>query len=256
MIEMRSERKLILGLLFIWTGNLFGSVSPFVAGEKLEYSLKWGFIPVGSAVMEVLPMRLKEGKNLQVIRFSVRTNDFADAFYKVRTEVESEVWEDFSKSYSYSKTQREGKTKRDVKVQFNYESLVAEYIENRGIRRTLTIPNRVFDPLAIAYFFRLFPIAENSTKTLPTCDGKRFMNIVVRTGESNYISVPAGKYKAVGTTPEMQNLSGVFKKSQDGILRVWYTVDNRRIPVKISSKVIVGSFTASLVKASGLVPKS
>ena len=56
-------------------------------------------------------MRLKEGKNLQAIRFSVRTNDFADAFYKVRTEVESEVSEDFSKSYSYSKTQREGKTK-------------------------------------------------------------------------------------------------------------------------------------------------
>jgi hypothetical protein len=82
------------------------------------------------------------------------------------------------------------------------------------------------------------------------------MNIVVRTGESDYISVPAGKYKAVGTTPEMKNLSGVFKKSPDGILRVWYTVDNRRIPVKISSKVIVGSFTASLVKASGLVPRS
>ena len=67
------------------------------------------------------------------------------------------------------------------------------------------------------------------------------------------MTVPAGKFKVVGTTPEMKNLSGVFKKSPDGILRVWYSADNRRLPVKISSKVVVGSFTASLVKTSGFV---
>ena len=36
------------------------------------------------------------------------------------------------------------------------------------------------------------------------------------------------------------------------MLRVWYSADNRRIPVKISSKVVVGNFTARLIKASGL----
>jgi hypothetical protein len=53
----------------------------------------------------------------------------------------------------------------------------------------------------------------------------------------------------------MKNLSGVFKKSPKGILRVWYSADNRRIPVKISSKVVVGSFTAQLLKARGLQKK-
>ena len=249
---MRINRNQILAFL-IWIGNLHGSDVPFISGERLEYSLKWGFIPVGSAVMEVLPTRKKQGENLQVIRFSVRTNDFADAFYKVRTVVESEVSEDFSKSYFYSKTQREGKTKRDVKVRFDYQRRVAEYVENNGESRTVEIQDPVFDPLAIAYFFRLNPIGENSQRVLPTCDGKRFMQIVVRTGPYDRMTVPAGKFKVVGTTPEMKNLSGVFKKSPDGILRVWYSADNRRLPVKISSKVVVGSFTASLVKTSGLV---
>jgi len=34
------------------------------------------------------------------------------------------------------------------------------------------------------------------------------------------------------------------------MLKVWYSDDERRVPVRVSSKVIVGSFTASLVKAT------
>jgi hypothetical protein len=45
-------------------------------------------------------------------------------------------------------------------------------------------------------------------------------------------------------------LRGVFKKSPDGILRVWYSLDELRLPVKISSKVVVGSFKAELTKSS------
>ena len=48
----------------------------------------------------------------------------------------------------------------------------------------------------------------------------------------------------------MENLGGVFNKSPDGLLKVWYSNDDRRIPVKVSSKVVVGSFTATLVKAN------
>jgi hypothetical protein len=50
----------------------------------------------------------------------------------------------------------------------------------------------------------------------------------------------------------MKTLSGVFKKSPKGILRVWYSNDKRRIPIKISSKVVVGSFTAKLKNAKSL----
>ena len=76
--------------------------------------------------------------------------------------------------------------------------------------------------------------------------------IKVRTGKVEKIWVPAGTYKAIGTVPEMKDLSGVFKKSPDGVLRIWYSADSLKIPVKISSKVIVGSFNARLVSAEGL----
>ena len=53
----------------------------------------------------------------------------------------------------------------------------------------------------------------------------------------------------------MKDLSGVFKKSPKGILRVWYSADERRIPLRISSKVIVGSFTAKLINAKNLLKR-
>ena len=64
------------------------------------------------------------------------------------------------------------------------------------------------------------------------------------------MSLPAGKISVIETVPAMENLGGVFNKSPDGLLKVWYSNDDRRIPVKVSSKVVVGSFTATLVKAN------
>ena len=233
---------------------LFGAEEvdlPFQSGETLTYDLKWGVFPVGSATMEV--HALDENQTRQhKLTFSVRTNNFADAFYKVRTNVTSVIDYPFRRSLRYEKSQREGKTKREIEVEFDYVSKEAKYHESKRLVSTIPIPEQVFDPLAIAYFFRLGELKPKSEMTLPTCDGRKFQDIKVRAGAVEKVRVPAGTFQAIGTIPEMKNLSGVFKKSPKGILRVWYSNDSRRIPVKISSKVVVGSFTARLTEAKGL----
>ena len=228
---------------------------PFQSGEILTYDLKWGIFPVGSATMEV-HAHLDENQTRQHrLTFSVRTNDFADAFYKVRTNITSVIDYPFQRSLRYEKSQREGKTKREIEVEFDYESKKAKYHESKRLVSMIPIPEQVFDPLAIAYYIRLGELKPKSETTLPTCDGRKFQNIKVRAGAVERVRVPAGIFQAIGTIPEMKNLSGVFKKSPKGILRVWYSNDFRRIPVKISSKVVVGSFTARLTEAKGLKQK-
>jgi hypothetical protein len=41
----------------------------------------------------------------------------------------------------------------------------------------------------------------------------------------------------------------VFKKSKNAKIKLWVTADSRRIPIKIKSKVKIGSFTGELVDA-------
>ena len=225
---------------------------PFQVGERLDYDLSWGFLPVGSAIIEVYSLEKVKEELCYLVRFSVRTNSFADKFYKVRTTIESVVSSDFKRSITYKKSQEEGRTKKNISVDFDYKQGIANYYQNGILVSGVSIPKQVFDPLSIAYFFRLNDLEPNKDITLPTCDGKSFRKIIVRTGQTKNITVPGGRFKVIETIPEMQNLRGVFKKSPDSILRVWYSTDKNRIPVKISSKVIVGSFNAKLKKSVGL----
>jgi hypothetical protein len=248
----------ILPILFFLSLSSFGLFAkadftlPFKVGEKLDYDLSWGFLPVGQATMEVHSLEEVNGELCYLVRFSVRTNSFADRFYKVRTTIESTVSSDFKKSIRYRKFQEEGKTKRNISVNFDYKEKKANYYQDGSLISSISIPSEVFDPLSIAYFFRLNILESNQEIALPTCDGKSYREIVVRTGPSKKVSVPDGIFDAIETIPEMQNLRGVFKKSPNSVLRVWYSKDKHQIPVKISSKVVVGSFNAKLKMASGL----
>ena len=222
---------------------------PFLPGEKLEYSLKWGFIPVGFATMEVSPRKDGDEEPWQ-IRFSVRTNNFADAFYKVRTNVFSEIDPSFTKTLFYGKNQLEGKTQKLVDVKFDYQKKHCQYTENKKDPIYVALNGKVFDPLSIVYAFRLYPVKEGDGRLISTCDGKKTLPVYISIGKKEKIRVPFGTFTANSATPEMKNLSGVFKKSPKGMLKVWYSCDEKRLPLLIKSKVVVGSFTAKLRKVS------
>ncbi len=245
-----------VALLFVSLGELFGKGNssdppslPFVLGERLEYDMKWGFFPVGSASMEVVAENPDLPDGPKVVRFAVRTNSFADTFYKVRTSVSSTLDPSFSRTLKYIKSQQEGSTHREILVEYDYEKGEARYLQEGSIPRITPIPGPVFDPLSIAYFFRLHPLVPGTQTKLPTCDGKRYREVIVGVGERKRIKLPLGEIYAIGTTPSMENLGGVFNKSPKGMLKVWYSDDSRRVPVRVSSKVIVGSFTATLRSA-------
>ncbi|MFP6899897.1 MAG: DUF3108 domain-containing protein [Opitutales bacterium] len=222
---------------------------PFAPGEKLSYQIKWGFFSVGSAVLETHPSEEVNGTLCHKISLTVKTNKFADAIYKVRTHAVSYVEKGFVRSILYRKKQLEGKTNRDVEIRFDYEKNIVRYF-NHGVEgESLKIPERIYDPLAITYLFRLEKAEQGKDRKLPTCDGKRVRQVEVEVGKEVSLKTPAGKYRAIEVSPAMENLRGVFKKSPGGFLRIWYSADARRIPVRMQSKVIVGSFVAKLTEA-------
>jgi len=63
------------------------------------------------------------------------------------------------------------------------------------------------------------------------------------------ISVDAGTFDCIIIEPLMKE-GGVFKS--EGRVVIWLTDDERRIPVKVSTKVVVGSIDAELREYSGI----
>ena len=61
------------------------------------------------------------------------------------------------------------------------------------------------------------------------------------------IRVAGVDYDTFLAEPDLEPIGGVFKKSPHAKIQLWVTADHRRIPVRIKSRVVVGSFTADLV---------
>jgi hypothetical protein len=247
-VKFRFACFLVIYLGLVRAGSAVESSLPFVPGERLHYKIKWGLVPVGRAILEVAPSEEVNGTLCHKFVLSVRTNEFADAFYKVRTRAESYLAPDFSRSLLYQKKQQEGKTNRDVVVRFDYDHNSALYFNYGKLEREISIKPACFDPLSIAYLFRLGEIKTGIKRSFPTCDGRVLQDVLVAVQKKERLRVGAGKFEVFEATPALKNLRGVFKKSPRGILRIWYSADARRIPVKMSSKVAVGSFTARLEK--------
>jgi hypothetical protein len=178
----------------------------FAVGEKLSYSLGWQFSVAGHATIEVLPDEAIAGRKVRSFMMTAKTNTATDRIFKVRDELSSQAEYDVSRSLGYSKIQREGKTKRDVSVEFDVGSVI------KG----------------------------------PMTDGKRCKVAEIRVVSRERIKVNGKKYDTFKMVPDIKDVGGVFEKSKNAKIELWCTADHRHIPVRMKSKVLVGNFKAEL----------
>ena len=225
---------------------------PFYPGEKLTFQLKWTFIPAGEAVLEVLPIETINGVKSYHFLLTARSNSFIDRFYKVRDRIDAYANIEMSHSILYNKKQHEGKTRRDVVVNFNWKKNKVQYTNMQKKRAPIDILSGSFDPLSAFYYTRLFDLKENLIIERPVTDGKKCVIGKAIVIKRETIKLASGTYDTYLIEPELKHVGGVFKKSKNAKIQLWVTADNRHIPVKIKSKVIVGSFVGELVSATGL----
>jgi hypothetical protein len=221
---------------------------PFSVGERLTYSLRWEKVPAGEAVLEVLPGATPEGETGLNLRVTAKTNGFVDIFYKVRDRIDSYTDPGVERSLLYLKKQREGSYKRDITVTFDWYRLLARYHNKVNGYKDRIMPG-TYDPLSIFYGFRMQELGLGSVHRLPVTDGVKMIIGRAEVVGRETIEVPAGEFDCFKVIPELKHLGGVFKKSPDARLEIWVTADERKIPVKISSKVVVGKFHAVLTAA-------
>jgi hypothetical protein len=221
---------------------------PFHPGEKLNFVLKWGNIPAGEATLEVKPVNTVNGELAYHFVMTARTNSFVDVFYKVRDKIEGFTALDMSRSLLYKKKQREGSYKRDILVEFDWKARQAQYnrVDKNKKEASIDIPHGTFDPLSALYFTRFVDFEEGSTIERPVTDGRNTVVGVVKVLRKETLKIDGKQYETYKIQPSTEGIGGVFKESDDAKLFVWVTADERRIPVKVKSKVIVGSFVGEL----------
>lgn len=225
---------------------------PFYPGEKLTFLLKWTIIPAGESILEVLPMETIDGVKAYHFLLTVKSNAFIDTFYKVRDRIDAYANTEMTHSMLYKKKQLEGKTHRDIVVNFDWQNNKAQYTNFKDKRPPIDILSGSFDPLSAFYFVRLFDFREKSKIERPVTDGKKCIIGKISVIKRETLKLKSGTFDTYLIEPELKHIGGVFEKSENAKIQLWVTADKRRIPVKIKSKVVVGSFVGELISATGL----
>lgn len=225
---------------------------PFNPGERLTFALKWMFIPAGEAVLEVLPIETVNGNKSYHFLLTAKSNEFIDHFYKVRDRIDAYTDIKMTRSILYKKNQLEGKTHKDIVVQYNWTKYKAQYSNFNEEREPIDLFPGAFDPLSAFYYMRLFDLETDLIIERPVTDGKKCIIGKVTVIKRETIKLASGTYDTFLVEPDVKHIGGVFAKSKNAKIELWVTADHRRMPVKIKSKVIVGSFTGELVSATGL----
>ncbi len=222
---------------------------PFQPGEKLTYEGNWNKIPAGELTMEVLPQKMINGVMSYHFAMITKTNSTIDLIYKIRDRQDSYVDAGMTHSILYSK-KTESKHPRDVFVNFDWIKQEATYINFGKKEPPVKILPGTFDPLALIYIIRFQDLKENSVIHIPLTDGKRNIEIKAVVGKKDVIKIEGKQYNAFEITPDMrmlETLKKVAKKKTPPQFKMWVTADERRIPIKIRSKIGIISFDFDLI---------
>jgi hypothetical protein len=222
----------------------------FTVGEYLKFAVQYGPITGGFATLEIPEYSVQSGRPTFHIQAKARTHPSFEWIIKVRDLVESYIDVDYLFSWKYAKHIREGKYSKDS--DYIYDQREAHTVsDDRG--RSLKIPPETHDVLSCFYYFRTKNLEPGMVVTIPVAaDDMKFYELIVRVLEREKgVETLAGTFDTIVVVPELKH-EGVFQ--QKGEVRIWLTDDQRHIPVKIRSKIAIGSININLQEARWVRP--
>lgn len=224
-------------LIAILAATILGSspvTQTFAVGETLDYNLHWMKIAGGTARMTIAPAA---DDRYRISSVGKSTAGFS-RFFHVRDHIETVVLRpSFSTVYYRKQLNEKGRKKDEVTV-------IADGIATRTARKTkqVRVPTPVMDPISVIYYLRTADLSVGRTHDLTLISDGKVYTVQARVLRRERISTPAGIFNTVVVEPVMDSLG----EPRDERLWVWYSDDERRLPVRIRSEVAVGSITATL----------
>lgn len=219
----------------------------FGTPEKLVFDLTWTGIKAGTAIQEVV----KDTKGVRIISIA-RSADWISTFYPVEDRIETVLnWvepPDIGRPLNFRMKLSEGKHRRDKEITFDQKQMKATFINHiSGEKATVPISDKTFDPYSCFHFVRTLKLEVGKSVFVDIIDGKKIFPTEVKVLRKEKIRTDLGEFNTIVIQPVLRS-EGIFSKKGD--MYIWLTDDEKRVPVKMKTKVIIGSVTATLVGGS------
>jgi hypothetical protein len=190
----------------------------------------------GEVVLSAAPDEL-EGKRAYRLEMTIATNEVFSKIFLVRDRLTSWVDPETLTSMCFQKHTIEGGREREETIAFDLERMMAR----RG-DKVIPIMPPAFDSLSSVYFVRTLALDGRDEVDLSVVSKDAFLLQIEVQGRET-VTTPAGTFRAIRVEPKSpgENLIGKGKN-----LVLWLTDDERRMPVKIKSRLAVGTLVGKL----------
>jgi hypothetical protein len=226
---------------------------PFKVGESLTFDVSWTtFVSAGTATMSVLERRPgAAGKNNYYLvaegKPSAMLSKLYSFYYKAESMLDTRtLLPSLATIYS-----DEGGRKRYKTTTFRGNGSVQYEIKtSTTATSTLKAPATAQDPLGAIYILRALPLKAGMTTTIPIpiIDSGKAYTMRVRVGGVESIKTGLGTLPALKLSMSIVDADG---KAEGSGFSLWLSEDGRKLPLKISAGLAVGSVNLTLAKVTG-----
>jgi hypothetical protein len=182
----------------------------FPQKQTLTYSVDWRVFPAGTVTMH-----LETDGNME--RVTV-TADSIEGRRQVNTDLK----------FNYAQN----------KAILNEKNLVSGISKHQEA----PIPSCVTDLLSALFYTASQPLAAGQSFQVPVADAMKTIPVTMKVEDGEVVRTPLGTYQTIRVQPTAD--TGVVKNR--GNIWIWYTDDDRHIPVQMRARLFWGTITFQL----------
>ncbi|MBM4149455.1 MAG: DUF3108 domain-containing protein [Lentisphaerae bacterium] len=221
----------------------------FPIGERIEYRLYWGVIPVGEAELWT-EWAEQDGRRLVALRGRAKSNRFLSRIFPVDDYVESLVDPVTFLPVRYTQKLSEGRHFRHDVFVFDHGNCKAAWTSKiTGEQQEVQIDMDTRDVLSFAYFMRKQGFSAGRTERYRVVVDEKVYDLELYGAADQKVEVgDFGEVTALKVEPRA-SFGGIFLRG--GRVMLWFSNDDRHICVRMAGVIPVATAKATLVDVSG-----
>ncbi len=239
----------LFSLFFLPPFSVAEDIKPFNEGEELIYEISWFGISAGTGRLHVKDKIIKDGREVYHIAYYANSSELFSKFYKVEDMAETFMDTKGFFPWNFKLKVREGKSKRDVETIFNQIDNKATFIKEKDDPMIVSVPSAVQDAFSSLYYLRTKNLKVGEKVIIDVFEDKKNWQVEVHVIKKERIKIYSGEIDTVLVKPLLK-FEGIFQRKGD--LYIWLTDDERKIPVQVKTKVIIGFVYARITGMNGV----
>lgn len=225
---------------------------PYAEGEKAVYKATWnGLVAVATAVIYTT-RTVVDGKDVYYVQVKAQTSRVLDFFWKMRDTISSTFTAGRLSPLHFTFNQRENSRIVDTEARYNRSTnrwVVSRRQVGKKTKKYEFGSQHTMDPITAVYLARSVEYKVGDRLYFNVFGGRHRYLLELYVASKEPVEMESGEViEAFRIVPRVRNVTKKGYAQRFNEAAVWISADERRLPIKMSSKIVFGNIYIELIQ--------